>query len=79
MAALGAALVGQRRFDEAIGRMTEVLTKKPDLAYAYFWRGQAYYGDKKADRMVADFETFLKLAPNSPEAPVVRQLLRSLG
>jgi hypothetical protein len=29
--------------------------------------------------MVSDFETFLKLAPNSPEAPVVRQLLRSLG
>jgi len=79
VAALGASLVGQRRFDEAIATMTEVLTKKSDLAYAYFWRGQAYYGNKRADRMVSDFETFLKLAPNSPEAPVVRQLLRSLG
>jgi len=79
VSALGASLVGQRRFDEAIAKMTDVLTKKPDLAYAYFWRGQAYYGSKRADRMVADFETFLKLAPNSPEAPVVRQLLRSLG
>ena len=44
-----------------------------------FWRGQAYYGKKKADRMVEDFETFLKLAPKSPEAPIVRQLLSSLG
>jgi tetratricopeptide (TPR) repeat protein len=77
--ALGAALVGQRKFDEAIARMTDVLTKKPDFAYAYFWRGQAFYGSKRADRMVSDFETFLKLAPNSPEAPIVRQLLSSLG
>jgi tetratricopeptide (TPR) repeat protein len=79
VSALGASLVGQRRFDEAIERMTDVIAKKPDLAYAYFWRGQAYYGSRRADRMVADFQTFLKLAPNSPEAPVVRQLLSSLG
>ena len=77
--ALGAALVGQRKFDEAIARMTDVITRKPDFAYAYFWRGQAFYGSKTADRMVSDFETFLKLAPNSPEAPIVRQLLSSLG
>ncbi|HEY2942872.1 MAG TPA: tetratricopeptide repeat protein [Vicinamibacteria bacterium] len=82
VAALGAALVGQAtpaKFDEAIEKMSEAIKRKPDLAYAYFWRGQAYYGKKKADRMVADFETFLKLAPKSPEAPIVRQLLSSLG
>ena len=75
LAALGESLVGQRKFDEAIEKMS----RKPDYAYAYFWRGQAYYGKKKADRMVSDFETFLKLAPKSPEAPIVRQLLSSLG
>ena len=53
--------------------------RKGDLAYAYFWRGQAYYGKKRADQMVSDFETFLKLAPKAPEAPVVRQLISSLG
>jgi tetratricopeptide (TPR) repeat protein len=77
--ALGASFVGQHKFDEAIARMTEVLSEKPDFAYAYFWRGQAYYGSKRADRMVSDFQTFLKLAPTAPEAPVVRQLLASLG
>mgnify|MGYP003522454285 CR=1 FL=1 len=30
-----------------------------------------------ADRMVADYETFLKLAPKAPEAPSVQQLLAS--
>jgi len=79
LAALGESLVGQHKFDEAIDKMSDVLKKKDDLAYAYFWRGQAYYGKKKADRMVADFQTFLKLAPKSPEAPIVRQLLSSLG
>jgi TolA-binding protein len=59
--------------------MSDAIKRKPDFAYAYFWRGQAYYGKKKADKMVSDFETFLKLAPKSPEAPIVRQLLSSLG
>src|SRR2546427_6733097 len=79
VAALGESLVGQRKFDEAIEKMSDAIKRKADLAYAYFWRGQAYYGKKKADRMVSDFETFLKLAPKSPEAPIVRQLLSSLG
>ena len=79
VAALGESLVGQHKFDEAIDKMSDVLKKKDDLAYPYFWRGQAYYGKKRADQMVADFQTFLKLAPRSPEAPIVRQLLSSLG
>jgi len=79
LAALGESLVGQHKFDEAVEKMTDAVKRKPDFAYAYFWRGQAYYGKKKADKMVSDFETFLKLAPKSPEAPIVRQLLSSLG
>ena len=79
MAALGESLVGQRKFDEAVSRMSDALKRKSDLAYAYFWRGQAYYGKKRADQMVSDFETFLKLAPKAPEAPIVRQLISSLG
>jgi tetratricopeptide (TPR) repeat protein len=79
VAALGESLVGQHKFDDAIDKMSDAVKRKPDLAYAYFWRGQANYGKKKADRMVSDFEMFLKLAPKSPEAPIVRQLLSSLG
>ena len=78
LAALGESLVGQRKFDEAIEKMSDAIKRKSDFAYAYFWRGQAYYGKKKADRMVSDFETFLKLAPKAPEANSVRQLLGGL-
>jgi len=76
--ALGGSLVGQKRFDDAIGAMSGVIHAKPDLAYAYFWRGQAYYNKKQPDKMIADFETFLRLAPNAPEAASVRQLMSGI-
>jgi tetratricopeptide (TPR) repeat protein len=77
VAALGEALVGQKKLDEAVDRMSAAIRAKSDLAHAYFWRGQAYYQKKQPDRMVADFETFLKLAPKAPEAPTVQALLAS--
>jgi tetratricopeptide (TPR) repeat protein len=78
VAALGNSLVGQKKYDEAIDRMGAAIKGKADLAHAYYWRGQAYYNKKQPDRMVSDFETFLKLAPKAPEANSVRQLLAGL-
>lgn len=83
-AALGESLVGQKKYDEAIARLGSFIggmkdaQNKSAAAYAFFWRGQAYYAKKQPDKMVADFETFLKLAPNAPEAATVKQLLASL-
>ena len=76
--ALGEALVGQKKHDEAIARMTAAIKAKDDLAYAFYWRGHAYYGKKQNAHMVADFETFLRLAPKAPEAALVNQLLSTL-
>jgi tetratricopeptide (TPR) repeat protein len=82
-AALGESLASLKRYDEAIQRMSSFISGTKDAqdksgaAYAFFWRGQAYYAKKQPDKMVADFETFLKLAPNAPEAATVRQLLAS--
>jgi tetratricopeptide (TPR) repeat protein len=77
VAALGEALVGQKKLDEAVDRMSAAVNAKSDQAYAYFWRGQAYYQKKQPDRMVGDFNMFLKLAPKAPEAPTVQALLAS--
>jgi len=77
-AALGESLVGQKKLDEAVERMTRVLSARKDAAYAYFWRAQAHYQKKQPDRMVDDLEAFLKLAPEAPEAGAVRQLLAGL-
>lgn len=78
LSALGEALVGQKKYDEAVERMSAAIKARTELPYAYYWRGQAHYNKKQPDRMVADFETFLKLAPKAPEAPTVQQLLDGL-
>jgi tetratricopeptide (TPR) repeat protein len=78
VAALGEALVGQKKLDEAVARMGQAIEARKDLAYAYYWRGQAFHGKKLAGNMAADFETFLKLAPQAPEAVLVKQLLGAL-
>ena len=78
VAALGEALVSQRKFDDAVQSLSAVIAARKEAAYAYFWRGQAYSGKKQADRMISDFETFLKLQPDAPEAPTVRHILAGL-
>lgn len=78
LAALGESLVGQKKFDEAIAAMTTALDAKADLAYPYFWRGQAYDNKKQTAKMAADYKEFLRLAPKAPEAPTVQAILASL-
>jgi tetratricopeptide (TPR) repeat protein len=78
VAALGESEVGLKKYDEAITRLSASLAKRGDLAYAYFWRAQAYDKKGQAARMVADYEQFLKLAPKAPEAATVKALLEAL-
>jgi tetratricopeptide (TPR) repeat protein len=77
--ALGNALVGQKLYDVVITRMTTSIVAKPDQAYAYLWRGYGYYYKKQPDKMVGDFQTFLRLAPAAPEGAAIRQLLAGLA
>jgi tetratricopeptide (TPR) repeat protein len=78
IAALGQSLVGQQKLDEAVQRLSAALQAKVDLAYAYYWRGQAYQSKKQIARMVEDYQAFLKLAPDAPEAPALKVLLAGL-
>lgn len=78
VAALGEALVMQEKRDEAIARMSAALAAKDDLAYAYYWRGQAYQRGKQIARMVDDYQAFLTLQPEAPEAQALKALLASL-
>jgi tetratricopeptide (TPR) repeat protein len=78
VAALGEALVGQKKYDEAIERLSAAIGKRDDLAYAYLWRGQAYDKKNQAARMVADYQAFLRLAPKAPEAASVQAVLSAL-
>jgi len=76
-AALGNCLVGQQKYDDAIARLSAIIAADAKVAYAYFWRGQAYQHVGQTERMTEDFETFLRLAPDAPEAASVQQVLSS--
>ena len=79
VAALGEALVMQEKLEEAITRMSSALEANKELAYAYYWRGQAYHRTKQIARMVDDYQAFLTLQPEAPEAPALKVLLASLS
>ncbi len=78
LAALGESLVKQEKYDEAADRMSAALGRDATLAYAYYWRGQAYQRKKQIARMVEDYQHFLKLAPDAPEAAAIKVLLAGL-
>ena len=50
----------------------------PENPYAHYYAGLAYNQIKRPDKMLEHFRTFLKLAPEAPEAPKVRALLRGI-
>jgi tetratricopeptide (TPR) repeat protein len=78
VAALGESLVKQGKLDEAVERMTALLAAKVDLAYAYYWRGQSRQRKQQIARMVDDYQSFLRLAPEAPEAAALKALLAGL-
>ncbi len=50
----------------------------PQMAYAHYEAGMAFYKAKKIDRMAVYFENFLKLAPDAPEAPAVKSIMKTV-
>ena len=53
-------------------------THAPAFAYAYYYGGQAQSRLERPDRMAINFERFLQLAPDAPEARRVQSLMRSV-
>ena len=60
---------------EAFAKATEL---DPQMAYAHYEAGMAFYKAKRVDRMAVYFEHFLKLAPNAPERPAVQSIMRTV-
>jgi tetratricopeptide (TPR) repeat protein len=50
----------------------------PQMAYAHYEAGMAFYKAKRVDRMAVYFENFLKLAPAAPERPAVLSIMRTV-
>ena len=70
-----AARNDQAQAAEAFARAAEI---DPQMAYAHYEAGMAFYKVKRVDRMAVHFENFLKLAPEAPEAPAVQSIMRTV-
>lgn len=68
----------RKDFASSARSMDKVIELDPRNAYAYYYAGLAYNQIKRPDLVVQRLQTFLKLAPDAPEAPKVQSLLRSI-
>ena len=65
----------QQQAADAFAKSTEL---DPQMAYAHYEAGMAFYKAKKVDRMAVYFENFLRLAPNAPERPGVQSIIKTI-
>ena len=72
---LGAHL---KNYAAAARDMDRTIEMDPKKAEAYYFAGIAYSQIKQPDKMVERFQSFLKLAPDAPEAAKVKALLRGV-
>ena len=74
----GLIQANRQNFAEAATNLDKTITLNPRNAQAHYYAGMAYNRTGRPDKMVDHFKIFLELAPNSPDAPKVRSLLRSV-
>jgi tetratricopeptide (TPR) repeat protein len=76
--AQGKLQVYRKDYAPAITALEKAIELNPNNAYAHYYAGIAYSNVRRPDRMVNEFQIFLKLAPDAPEADKVKSLLRSV-
>jgi tetratricopeptide (TPR) repeat protein len=65
----------QKNYAEAIKALEKAISLDPKNAYAHYYIGMAYSESGQTGKMAAPFQTFLKLAPEAPEAAKVRSMI----
>ena len=74
----GLVRANRQDFPAAVQDFEKVLAVAPHDARAHYYAGMAYNRTGRPDKMVEHFQIFLKQAPDSPDAPKVRSLLRTV-
>lgn len=75
---LGVTRALQEQWKPAVDLLTKALEMDDDMAYAYYYRGQAASKINNKGMLIADFEKFIQLAPNAPEAPIAQRTLAAV-
>lgn len=73
----GVISIANKDYVGATKALDRALELNPNNAYGHYYNGVAYANIKRTDKMIAHFETFLRLAPNAPEAEKVRAVLKT--
>ncbi len=74
---LGATHAFRERWQDAINVLGQAIERDSGIAYAYYYRGLSAGRAGRKDLLINDLTRFLKLAPQSPDAPRARKLIES--
>ncbi|MGD8439891.1 MAG: tetratricopeptide repeat protein [Holophagae bacterium] len=75
---LGLAYLLQERWNPAKKAFDDVHSVDPRFAHLYFYRGLAWEKLGRKDQMLKDFNQFVALAPNAPEAKTAMAVLSAM-
>jgi Tfp pilus assembly protein PilF len=76
---LGMALIQLRRLAEAQSELEiAVNSKNGEIALAHRYLGGIYWGNREYKRAADQLDTYIKLAPNAPDAEKIKQSIKDL-
>lgn len=73
----GAIRIAAKDYANATKALDQAMMLDEQNPYAHYYAGIAHANQKRPDKMIAHFQTFLKLAPNAPEAEKVKAVLKT--
>ncbi len=68
-----------KEWQDAIKDLTATVEADPTYAHAWYYRALCWDKIHRTDRMLEDFEHFVQLAPDAPEAERARSILSAAG
>jgi tetratricopeptide (TPR) repeat protein len=74
---LGAAYHSLGKYDDAVNYLKEAVKRSPNLTDAHFNLGTAFLMSNRPTEAKPHFLKVLRLNPNDPQAPMIRQWLRA--
>jgi tetratricopeptide (TPR) repeat protein len=76
---LGLTLIKLKRYDQAQTELeTAISTGGENLAQAHYYLGAIYWQKHENRRAIDEFETYLRLTPNAPDAERLRGTIKDL-
>jgi Tfp pilus assembly protein PilF len=76
---IGFGYLYEKQWQKAKDALDKVVAADPKYAHAHYYRGLAWDKLGRKDNMLIDMDTFVKLAPDSPEASKAQALLAASG